>query len=453
MQNLRASLAALSAVSGLDLDYPSAGDVLGASGGGAASSRLSPVRDLRSLGDFLETSDDGRDAAPSPDGSDGDRPPQQQDPYDAPAGAGAGAMAAGTAAAEQAQLDEESRFIASLAARYGLSGAGEPLSSSGGRSAAAAAGGAPGSPERGGNSASSVINSILPGISGPSREAIDDLLRDSGLAPLPPGPAGDSPPAMRAALAEAVQQFQQRGRLVQAQQQNVAEARARAARAEADSQRLAGALEQAREDLRAAQNQAHLASEASAAGGKTAADVRKRLEEERAAAAARSKQLEHLVREREMQLQRLSDRLEERVRKEERRAANARKAFDRLRAAAALGGRPGAAAAAAVAREVSPMEIVAIMEEEREQREEHIAQLRQEARALAFLLPFASLWHPKNFRALTSICGRERASAEETFLLSQPPAGAEPRRRAARERGRRRRRPQARRGPLLLLRR
>lgn len=372
MQNLRASLAALSAVSGLSIDFPG-GDGAAADEGNPVP-RGSPVRDLRSLGEFL----DEPPLAGHADGYPGDGHEHGHEH-----GHGSGDVYEGLDAlqSDSEPLDDESRFIAALATRYGLS-ADAPAGGKGSPGPGASASPLR-SPERSASSAhpqSFAINNILPGISGPSREAIDDLLRDSGLDPLPKGPQGDSPPAMRAALAEALHQLAQRGRLVQAQQGNVQEARSRAARAESEASRLLGALEQSREDFRAAQQQAQLASEASAAGGKAAAEMRRRLDEERSAAAHRSKHLEHLVREREVQIQRLTDRLEDKVRREERRSAAALKAFERLRSAAALGGRAGAAAAAAVVREVSPLEIVATLEEERAQREEEIAALRREVR-------------------------------------------------------------------------
>lgn len=156
MHNLRASLAALGAVSGLDLHFPLAGGPGEASD--PAGAEASPVRDLRSFGDFLDENDRSARAAdddspPSPDGSDAPPPATAGGNLEGLLPSDGDGDGDGTGAAPS--LDEEAQFIASLAARYGLA----DLSSSGGRAAGAGGGAATlRSPERARAGDTSVVN-------------------------------------------------------------------------------------------------------------------------------------------------------------------------------------------------------------------------------------------------------------------------------------------------------
>ncbi|KIY91332.1 hypothetical protein MNEG_16632, partial [Monoraphidium neglectum] len=142
--------------------------------------------------------------------------------------------------------------------------------------------------------------------------------------------------------------------------------------------------------------------------------------------------LDHGLKAKESEGERLRERLADKVAREERRLAHDKAAYARLRqahaatkrdaavAAAAAGGvagRGAAGAVAAAARELRPVEIVGIYETQREALERDLSVLKQEARVLAGQLRDAQ----------NLLIARDRAAQEaERRAAAAAAAGAEP---------------------------
>lgn len=221
-------------------------------------------------------------------------------------------------------------------------------------------------------------------LGGAEAGALNALLRDNGFSGLPLD--GTTAAALAATLTDVLSQYQRRSRLVQDLMQSVELARQRDMSHEQESREL----QQQRDEAQREQRRAAKALEAAKRADRKTEDLQaevKRLEGELSRYRAKYGQLEHLVRSREQEADKLRDKLAERVAREERRTARDKEVYERLKRVHATAGgsrqSPSSGSVNAAVRELRPVEIVSLYEAQRDQQESELAVLRKESQSLA----------------------------------------------------------------------
>jgi len=277
----------------------------------------------------------------------------------------------------EATIGQYTSIVGDMKARYGGEAAPE---------AAAAAAPAPGGPA--GPPAASpppvtelerYVEAVLPpaapaaptggGGGAPDLSELNRHLRDNGFGTV------DAAGSVPGACLEVLAQYERRGKLIQELMASSDLAQRQEERLEGDVKRMRAERDQARREASQAAGRYESELERSFASERSGSASKKKLQAEKGGWSKKVAQLEHNLRAKDVELQKLKDKLAEKAEREDRRKARDKEIYDKLKRSVA---RQTAGAASAAVRELRPVEIVGIYEAQRDAAEAELTQLAAE---------------------------------------------------------------------------
>ena len=251
---------------------------------------------------------------------------------------------------------------------------GKPTSSSSGGDAWLTS--SDGSPSSGDDRRAARSPAVDPDLAAAGIRRLNHALRDNGFAGL-----GDSSSARALAekLGEVLQQYDRRGKLVQELLASADLEKQRAGRLEGEAKRAKSERNSARREAAQAADRYESELERSFDSTRSAGAHEKKLRSEKGEWQKKVSQLEHSLRAREADLQKLKDKALERQRREDRRAARDKEIYEKLKRATA---RQTAGQISGAVRELRPAEIVGIYEVQREALDARVTELEADNRTM-----------------------------------------------------------------------
>ncbi|GAQ77621.1 hypothetical protein KFL_000010700 [Klebsormidium nitens] len=217
--------------------------------------------------------------------------------------------------------------------------------------------------------------------------ALNRSLRDNGFgslrSPQEPGFFVD----VHAVFKDLLKQYERRGAMVQELLGANESAKEAQSQQQADLQRLAHEKETLESKVEVLEHQAKEAAEGVDQAGANLAERIRKLESANASLQQRCSQLQHLARAKERTAQKLQDKLEETVLKEEKRRSREKDIYEKLKRKLASDARGRGwgdlgKAAAVAARELQPTVLVGLYEAQREATDAELSMLRKELAAV-----------------------------------------------------------------------
>ena len=219
-------------------------------------------------------------------------------------------------------------------------------------------------------------HSPLPGLASSGVRRLNHLLRDNGFGGLGDGGSAQS---LAEKLDEVLQQYDRRGKLVQELLASADLEKQRASQLEGEAKRAKSERNSARREAAQAANRYESDLERSFDSTRSAGAHERKLRSEKGEWQKKVTQLEHSLRAREVDLQKLKDKALERQKREDRRAARDKEIYDKLKRATS---RQTAGQISGAVRELRPAEIVGIYEVQREALDARATELEADNRTM-----------------------------------------------------------------------